>query len=120
MPHNLLRAKNLLRLAKTTTMANNLFLRCFFKITLYAFIRNQVRRRRLTTVQPSSSSIAEGPEQPDTACSEQHSTAYRTITTINHSPSNLKHTNDIFPVYSNVVLWLAVCPRTFLIHGQTT
>ena len=26
----------------------------------------------------------------------------------------------VFPVYSNVVLWLAVCPRTFLIRGQTT
>jgi len=26
----------------------------------------------------------------------------------------------VFPVYSSVVLWLAVCPRTFLIRGQTT
>ena len=26
----------------------------------------------------------------------------------------------VFLVYSNVVLWLAVCPRTFLIRGQTT
>ena len=25
----------------------------------------------------------------------------------------------VFPVYSNVVLWLVVCPRTFLIRGQT-
>jgi len=56
----------------------------------------QVRRRRLTTVQPSSSSsIAEAPVQPDTACSQQRSTVYRTITIWNHSPSNLKHTDVI-------------------------